>query len=433
MSIRKWLNLWLLMAIAFVSAVSFDANANRTTGSKEGATTINGFAKAVLARKTIPGFAVAVVVNPKNPKIWTKGFGVMNIENQAPVTGNTSFWIASVSKAIMGTAIMAAQERGFLSLDDDVKALLSANGKFTFDNPGSHAITFRHLVSHTSGVSDGDEAAYDCAYYVNDGEGGHTPLINLFDDDSPCPKDSPADLAEFLEAYSNANGKFYSRENNFSGAAPGKKFEYTNIGAALAGYSFELATGQNLADFAMLEIFMPLKMQNTSWRYSDLDPNNVATPYVFDDEDNEFELIALPNYELATWPDGGVRSSASDLARFLAMIMNKGKSAETGARILEHKSIKQMLTPIADASPIVNGVGVFWLVDRNIGHGGSDPGATSGMYFFPEQNIGVVIVANGEDDQIDWDDLLLLLLKKGEAMKPLRARSTGHSKERKIL
>ncbi len=67
MSIRKQLNLGLLMAIAFVSAVSFDANANRTTGSKEGATKINGFAKAVLARKTIPGFAVAVVINPKNP------------------------------------------------------------------------------------------------------------------------------------------------------------------------------------------------------------------------------------------------------------------------------------------------------------------------------------------------------------------------------
>ncbi len=427
MSIRKRLNLWLLLAIAFVSAVSFDANANSDNGATKGATTINGFAKAVLARKTIPGFAVAVVVNPKNPKIWTKGFGVMNIENQAPVTGNTSFWIASVSKAIMGTAIMAAQERGFLSLDDDVKTLLSANGKFTVDNPHSHAITFRHLASHTSGIVDGE--AFDCTFYVNDGDGGHTPLINLLDDDSPCPKDSPADLAGFLEAYLNANGKFYSRENNFSGAAPGKKFEYSNIGAALAGYSFEWATGQNLADFAMLEIFMPLKMKNTSWRYSDLDPNNVATPHlVFDGK-----LIALPNYEIATWPDGGVRSSASDLARFLATIMNEGKSAETGARILKNKSIKQMLTPIADASPIVNGVGVFWLVDRNIGHGGSDPGATSGMYFFPEQNIGVVIVANGEDDQIDWDDLLLLLLKKGEAMKPLRARSTGHSKERKIL
>ncbi len=78
---------------------------------------------------------------------------------------------------------------------------------------------------------------------------------------------------------------------------PGDTFEYSNIGAGLAGYTLELATGQTLAEFAAENIFIPLGMINTSWRYGDLDPTNVATLY---QSGEDGELAALPNFELAT-------------------------------------------------------------------------------------------------------------------------------------
>ncbi len=355
--------------------------------------------QSLLAENPVPGLAVAVISTPENPVIWAKGYGVSDIETSTPVTENTSFWMGSVSKSVMGAAIMAAQEEGFLNLDDDVSELVSTSGGFEVDNPNSRAITLKHLATHTSGIVDDDDK-YDCAYFVNNDDGSQTKLVNLFYSARPCPEEGPSTLSGFLAAYLDAGGIYYEATENFSSAAPGDTFEYSNIGAGLAGYTLELATGQTLAEFAAEKIFIPLDMTNTSWRYDDLAPANVATPYAVDAAG---AVIALPNYELATWPDGGLRSSAADMAHFLATIMNAGKFGQSGETILQENSVTQMLTPAADE------YAVFWGVDLAleyggeehmlVGHSGSDPGAFSFIYFDPAQNIGVVVVATGDDDE----------------------------------
>jgi len=375
--------------------------------------------QTVMDNNPIPGMAVSVVSNSKNPIIWSKGYGVMNIETASPVTENTSFWLGSVSKAVMGTAIMIAQEKHFLSLDDDVRALVSTRGGFGIDNPESRTITLKHLTTHTSGIIDND-GKYASAYFINNDNGTQTKLVNQFDIGINCPEDGPTTLPGFLEAYLDSAGVYYDSEENFSTIAPGKKFDYSNIGAGLAGYSLELATGQTLAEFATDNIFTPLDMANTSWRYDDLDPANVATPYRIDDG----KITPLPNYELATWPDGGLRSSASDMARLLSTIMNDGTFGKTGASILQATSVEQMLTPATDD------YGIFWEINESleyggkkhllIGHSGSDPGALSFIYFNPAQDIGIVIVATGDDDEINEqaiEDLKTLLFEGGELMQ----------------
>lgn len=375
--------------------------------------------QSLLAENPVPGMAVAIMSNPENPVIWAKGYGVKNIETSSPVTENTSFWMGSVSKAVMGTAIMIAKEKGFLSLDDDVRELVSTSGGFGFDNPDSRTITLKHLAAHTSGIID-DDNKYSCAYFINNDDGTQTKLVNLFDVGITCPEDGPSTLSGFLAAYLDAGGVYYDAAENFSSTAPGETFEYSNIGAGLAGYTLELVMGQTLAEFAAERIFIPLDMANTSWRYDDLDPADVATPYTVDDG----EVIPLPNYELATWPDGGLRSSASDMARFLSTIMNDGTFGQSGLAILQESSVAQMLTPATDE------YGIFWEVDLALeyggeehtvfGHNGSDPGAFSYIYFDSAQNIGVVIVATGDDDEVDEQaigDLITLLFESGELLQ----------------
>lgn len=306
-----------------------------------------------------------------------------------------------------------------MQFDDDVSALVAASGGFSINNPESRAITLRHLATHTSGIIDNDNK-YTCAYYVNNDDGSQTKLANLFDVGISCPEHVPNTLPGFLAAYLDATGEYYESADNFSASIPGETFEYSNIGAGLAGYALEVATGQTLAEFATAEIFIPLGMPDTSWRYEDLDPASVATPYTSDNNAPE----PLPNYELATWPDGGLRSSAADMARLLATIMNNGTFGQSAASILKPASDTQMLTPVADD------YGLFWEVDNLpdcgseqnpcYGHTGSDPGAFTVMYFDPELDVGIVMVATGDDDEIDdqaFLDLFKLLFKSGELLQ----------------
>lgn len=332
--------------------------------------------------------------------IWSSQYGLRDVESQVPVNADTSFWLGSVSKAVMGTTLMIANEKGFFQLDDDVHGLITNQGAFTFDNPAQQAISIANLASHTSGVVDKDEV-YSCAYYVPTENGEHEKLVSLFDVGVSCPEESPVSLEGFLAAYLSIDGEFYSQSDNFHRLAPGTKFEYSNIGAGLAGYLVEAITGQNLATYAQQEIFTPLAMSNTSWQVDTLDSNNIATPYVEVDD----ELAALPRYALASWPDGGLRSNATDLAKLLAVVINKGRQENDGIRLLSEASIEKML-PAAGAD-----YGVFWAQEETInidgderallGHTGSDPGAFSLMFFDPVSETGIVVVGNGDDDDID--------------------------------
>lgn len=163
-----------------------DANDMTITNPLEDSSHIDKTIQSLLDNNPVPGMAVAIVSKPENPVIWTKGYGVTNIETASPVTENTSFWLGSVSKAVMGTAIMIAQEKGLLSLDDDVRELVATGGGFGIDNPESRTITLKHLATHASGIID-DDSKYACAYFINNDDGTQTKLVNLFDIGITCP------------------------------------------------------------------------------------------------------------------------------------------------------------------------------------------------------------------------------------------------------
>ncbi|MEW5249490.1 serine hydrolase domain-containing protein [Microbulbifer sp. 2201CG32-9] len=332
--------------------------------------------------------------------------------------------LASISKAVMGTAIAKALESGILDLDHEVQYLL-AGGHFNIDNPGLRPITLEHLVTHRSGIKD-YRPAYRCSFYIDNGDGTHTKLVDL-EEPGSCPDDSPITLAGFLGAYLDSEGEFYNQNENFLARAPGEEYIYSNIGAALAGYSLELSSGFTLADYAKMKIFTPLGMVNTSWRIPELIPDNIAKPHY----PINGNLTALPLYELATWPDGGLRSSAYEMALFLATIMNGGKlsTGKKEIRILEADSAAQMLTPITD------NFGIFWIIDwplqyngkinKLIGHNGADPGYFSYMFFNPIDKIGALILGNSELNEELEESINGLAAKLFEAASKLKIKEAS--------
>ncbi len=318
------------------------------------------------------GMAAAIVVDGRVG--WTGSHGAADLERGLPFTPDTVMNIASITKTITGVAMMRAVEDGLLDLDRDINAYLP----FPVINPAfpDVPITLRQLATHSSSIDDRPEA-YAQGYHY----GG----------------DSPVALADFLAAYfSTADGALAQR--NFAPHAPGTHHAYSNIGAALAGYIVERATGEPLPQYTRRIIFAPLGMDSTGWRLADIPPQRHARLYV-----RQMGLnIPLPWYGLATYPDGGVHSTVNDLGRFFLALLGGG--TYEGHRILSEASTREMLRLQFDADhypanldPAAKNSGLFWSTKLGatlVGHGGSDPGLKTEMLFDPAQGTGVILFTN---------------------------------------
>lgn len=338
---------------------------------------LDAFIAEQVASLDVPGTAVSIIANGE--VVWQKGYGYANLERETAtsaslssgVTPQTPFHLGSVSKAVMGVAIMHAVEAGLLELDTPINDVLP----FAVTNPTAPdtPITLRHLVSHTSGIADG--AAYEKSYVVGD------PTVPLGD---------------FLYDYLAAGGDLYDKEGNFTGEIPGTAYEYSNIASGLAGYVLESATGMPLNEYAREHLFAQLGMNNSGYFLSEFaDPDIIAMPYVR--RGTPFGHIGYP-----TWPDGMMRASVADVATLLATIMNNGRFQDV--QLLSPESVEILLNPTI---PTLPQHGIFWetavselssalFAQSIVGHSGSDPGASTFMYFNPETQLGAVILMNSD-------------------------------------
>ena len=320
------------------------------------------------------GLGAAIIVNKEI--VWMKGYGFSDKARAIAFTPDTVMNIGSISKTFTGAALMRAVEDGKVSLDEDINAYLP----FKVVNPHfpKERITLRQLATHTSGISDQPEV-YESTYYF----GGAVP----------------EELGTFLKGYLTPDGHHYSKDN-FLKSRPGSQRDYSNIGAGLAGYVIELAVGEKLNTYTKRHIFAPLGMSNSGWFLSEIPPTSHARLYV-----SQGLRIPIPLYEGTTYPDGGVRTSVSDLSKFFVALLNEG--SYKGARILERPSAQEMLRfqyTSAKKPENVNiqgedsvNSGIFWGTKYDttrIGHNGADPGVRTMMLADPNREVGVILFTN---------------------------------------
>ncbi len=334
---------------------------------------IDSIIEETMSKTGIVGIGAAIIIDKE--LVWTKGYGYADKETKRPFTPSTIMNIASISKTFTGVSIMKAVEQGKVSLDEDINSYLP----FKVINPNfpNVKITLRHLATHTSGLADRYPFYTDSTYFYG--------------------KDSPETLGDFMKNYFVAGGTHYSQEN-FLNHKPGTYRDYSNIGAGLAGYIVELATGKKLNIYSKKHIFKPLKMSNTGWFFSEINLPNHSKLY--DKQSDSIKQIEL--YGATTYPDGGVRTSVSELARFFISLLNDGKYKKT--KILKKESVDELLHFQYNASNKPENVkleelnqGIFWATKLNatrIGHNGSDPGVRTFMLSDLTKEIGVIIFFN---------------------------------------
>ena len=330
---------------------------------------LDSYIKAQLARAHMPGLSAAIVKNGR--VVWTGAYGYSRFNSKEPVTSETLFELASVSKTVIATAVMQLWEDGQLDLDADINDYLPfrvANPLFT-----ELPITTRMLMAHTSSIVD-DSLVFLKEYGRGD------PTIPL---------------GQFLLDYLSPGGAYYDPELNYSQAAPGTVWSYSNFGASLAAYLVEAITGISFDEYCNTRIFQPLGMTETSYRFADLDLSHMAMPYGYSDHTGRYHPYGF--YGCPLYPAGWVITSAPQLARHLVSFIQYGELE--GVRILQTETVEEMRRiQYPDIAP---DFGLFWY-SKNLqgwelmGHNGGNYGVSTEMFFRLEDGVGVIILMNGD-------------------------------------
>lgn len=320
----------------------------------------------MMKQKQVMGLAVAVVKEGKI--IYTHSFGLKDAASNTPLSDSDIFRIASISKSFSATSIMQLVEAGKLSLDDDFGKLIGLrirNPKYP-----EKVITLKMVMSHTSSI--------------NDSEG----YFNL---DAINPAKNP----NWAKCYSDYE--------------PGTGYRYCNLNYNMVGAVIEKTTGQRIDSYVKRHILDRLGLYG-GYCIDSLDSKRFATLYEYDSVSRTLtpdpaayapRREELKNYVLGystplLSPTGGMKISATDLAKYMTMHMNKG--TYKGHKIISAKSSETMQTKLSDEE----NYGLALLSTNDMipgkimrGHTGSAYGLYSAMFFNPEEHFGIVAITNG--------------------------------------
>ena len=322
--------------------------------------------KSIMQEIPVMGLSVAVVKN--NKIIYTQSFGTKSRENNAPLTNDCIFRIASISKSFSATSIMQLAERKKLSIDQDVSELIG----FKVRNPKfpETVITLRLMMSHLSSI--------------NDSQG-------YFSLDAINPEKNP----NWAKSYSHYE--------------PGKGYAYCNLNFNMIGAIIEKISGERFDQYVIKHVLDPLGLYG-GYDVDGLDKSRFASIYEYRADSSKFILSEsayasrakdISNYAMGYTtpvfsPTGGMKISATDLAQYMLMHNNLGKYK--GKRIISKKSAQQMQTALSEEE----GYGFAIETTSKMipgktmkGHTGVAYGLFSAMFFHPEEKFGIVVISNG--------------------------------------
>lgn len=315
--------------------------------------------------------ALSALIFKEGEILYEEYFGESNLEKSLPLEEDHMFLLASVSKVVTATALLRLYDEGKFELDDKINDYLP----FKVDVPGAQtAITFKMLLTHTSGIADG--AALDDQYYYGE--------------------DSPVALGDFLKDYLSPDGQYYDENDNFHNFEPGAETEYSNVGNALIGLLVEELSGESFDTYCQKNIFDPLEMQHTSWRLESITAPLVQ-PYTYTRGGHE----AIQHYTFTDYPNGGLRSTAKDLFRFFNAFVQGGFS--DGYQLLEGETITEMRTPQIPDIDEETGLHLFLMDEENNlwGHDGGEQGVATIAAFNPTTKVGVILLCNEGEADLD--------------------------------
>ena len=326
---------------------------------------------AAFARTKAVGGAVIVAMGQEI--VYERYYGVQQKTTHVPVSADSYFRCASVTKLVTGIGLLQLMEQGVLDPDEDIGAYLG----YTVRNPRypDVPITLRQLMSHTAGLSED-------ASYANKNR----------------------TLREMIEVTQKARA-------NFKDVRPGAVYEYSNFGAGVTGSIIEAVTGEDVSSYMRRAVFAPLGI-DAAYTVTQLEsPEHIVAFYKKDGTLNVSPSYLLRQpYDAQPSPDTHYRMTVGSLfirPRDLAKlgIALCGDGTVDGVRVLSEASValtrqeqSPQTTGITEKSPysffVIRQDSLF--ADRRVyGHQGTSEGIVCNLYVEPESGLTLVVMSNG--------------------------------------
>jgi CubicO group peptidase (beta-lactamase class C family) len=334
--------------------------------AQEGRDPLEGFAPQVEQTRQawqVPGLAVAVVHD--GATVFAEGFGVREHGTAEPVTAETLFSIGSTTKAFTAAALALLEEEGKIAWDAPVIDYLP---HFRVADPYvTRELTVRDLLTHRSGVE-----ATDMLWVAG------------FDRDEIVRRLRHAEQSSSLRS----------------------RWEYNNSMYVVAGAVIEAVSGQSWERFVTERLLKPLGMETTMMVSTGIEerPNFAAAHAI---REGEVAVLPYPHIE-AAGPAGSMQSSVMEMARWIAFLLGEGRGVE--AALLEPDTVAEFFRPqmlldepaypaATEAAPHFFAYGLAWFLQDYQGrkvvmHTGSIWGMSALVGLLPEEEVGVVILAN---------------------------------------
>ena len=324
------------------------------------ATLIDEFRISVLGlmkEGEIPGCAVALI--DEKGILWAEGFGTTDFKRGIPVTPDTLFHIGSISKTFTATAILLAVQDGLLDLDEPITTYLPDFKVYSrYEANPEQKITLRHLLSHCAGIPH---------------------------DTSGC------NLLEINDSFEDRVRSLY---RTWLKCPVGEGYSYSGAGYDLAAYVLQEVSHILFQQYMTGRVLHPLGLFHSTIDHNDIHDNvNVAIGHTIGIAENPSAHGLLGA--------GGIWMSASDLAQFTRLLMNRGTLE--GKRFIDDSLMDAMLTPHAVyvEDQWLYGLGIM-IGKKQIGgrdvyllqHGGGGGGYSTLYEFYPEYGIGAVVLTN---------------------------------------
>jgi CubicO group peptidase (beta-lactamase class C family) len=335
----------------------------------------------------IPSAAIALVLGEN--VIWTGAYGYSNLWARTPAVPSTVYLIGSIFKTMSTYALLQQMEAGKFKLDDRVNDYLS-EFKIQGENP-SKAVTFRHLLTHTSGLP---------------ADFGPHPVWG---------ETVPPPLKDYLS-------KFLKLQN-----PPLTKVEYSNMAYTLVAYLVEKFSAVPYRQYIQEHIFNPMDMKDTAFVPRPDMEERLAIPYVFDEKTKSQKPAT--RLKANVWPAGIVYGTVVNQAQWLIANLNRG--VYKTHRFISKETFQEMMTRqyeqfkgrISDGwLNETTGYGLtWWISERNgdvlFAHSGSVPGYTAFMVGNLNKKTGFAILTNGNRAHKHLFDLAVKALDLLEAFK----------------
>ncbi|WP_052496481.1 serine hydrolase domain-containing protein [Pedobacter lusitanus] len=321
---------------------------------------IENYLQTLIDTGNVPGIAIAITSG--QDIVYSKGFGVTNVQTKEKLEPWHNFHIASISKTFTAAAVMQLAEKGKLDIN---KPLTTYLPYFRLNDGRYQTITIKQMLNHTSGMPDVQNYEWEKAIEDEGAAERYTRSL--------------------------ADQKMISD--------PGAEFHYSNIAYDVMGDLIAKVSGMPFEKYVKENILNPLEMNQSSFYFPEVKNNPRTSPHT-----NKPPVVSsVYPYNRMHSPSSTLNTNIQELSHWAIANLNQGQYKNK--QIISPATYTMMITPTFSVDPTIKAsVGLSWFMYpykgmMNYTHDGGDVGYRSVLTLIPEKKLGIILLSN--TDQID--------------------------------